>query len=99
MVYQVASYVDADTSFDSRPLEYVAGPYMSPDPVENTHRVTRVAGRLIDGGLVTPVLPHLAMLWHLIEPRPLSFWYEYDLSILTRCDAVLRFGRPVNRGR
>ena len=76
--------------FVERPLVYVAGPYTSPDPVQNTHRVIELAGRLVDEGLITPVVPHLTLLWHLVQPREVEFWYEYDLAILARCDAVLR---------
>lgn len=74
----------------SRPLIYIAGPYTHPDPVENTHDTIKVADRLVDTGLVTPVVPHVSLLWHIITPRPVDFWYEYDLALLARCDAVLR---------
>jgi nucleoside 2-deoxyribosyltransferase len=77
-------------SYKDRPLVYVAGPYTSPDPVENTHNTIRLASELIDEGLVTPVVPHLTLLWHAVTPRPIEFWYEYDVAILNRCDAVYR---------
>ena len=76
--------------FTKRPLVYLAAPYTTPDPVANTHDAIRVAAALIDEGLVTPVVPHLTLLWHLIDPRDVEFWYAYDLAILARCDAVLR---------
>lgn len=72
------------------PLVYVAGPYTRPDPVANTHETIKVATRLYETGLVVPLVPHLTLLWHLLEPRPLDFWYAYDLHLLARCDAVLR---------
>jgi hypothetical protein len=78
-----ASYVD-------RPLVYVAGPYTNPDPVENTNLIIRFATDLIDEGLVTPVVPHLTLLWHLVVPRPLEFWYAYDVATLARCDGLFR---------
>src|SRR5262245_39762275 len=77
-------------TYSDRPLVYLAGPYTRPDPVENTHTVIRLASELVDEGLVTPVVPHLTLLWHLVSPRPLEFWYEYDVAILGRCDAVFR---------
>jgi hypothetical protein len=77
-------------SYKDRPLVYVAGPYTNPDPVVNTHTTVHVATELVDEGLVTPFVPHLTLLWHLVAPKPLSFWYEYDLAILARCDAVYR---------
>jgi Domain of unknown function (DUF4406) len=76
--------------YAERPLVYIAGPYTHPDPVENTHRTIRFATKLIDEGLVTPVVPHLTLLWHLVVPRPLEFWYEYDIATLARCDALYR---------
>lgn len=78
------------TPMMSRPLIYIAGPYTHPDPVENTHDTIKVADRLVDSGLVTPVVPHVSLLWHLITPRPAEFWYEYDYALLVKCDAVLR---------
>jgi hypothetical protein len=77
-------------AYQDRPLVYVAGPYTKPDPVENTNAVIALASELIDEGLVTPVVPHLTLLWHLVRPRPLDFWYAYDVAILKRCDAVFR---------
>ncbi len=77
-------------SYENRPLVYIAGPYTHPDPVQNTHEVIRVAAELVDKGLVTPFVPHLTLLWHLVDPRPLDFWYEYDVAMLARCDALLR---------
>lgn len=68
---------------------YVAGPYTKPDPVENTHRMIRIADALLDVGVV-PVVPHLTMLWHLLCPRPYEQWLAYDLHVMARCDVVLR---------
>ena len=73
-----------------RPLVYVAGPYTAPDPVANLNATIKLATRLYDSELVVPVVPHLSLLWHLVEPRPVEYWYEYDLHLLRRCDAVLR---------
>lgn len=73
-----------------RPMVYVAAPYTRPDPVENTHRLICEVDVMVDEGLVIPIAPHLTLLWHLVSPRPLDFWYAYDLATLARCDAVLR---------
>ena len=67
--------------YAERPLVYVAGPYTRPDPVENTNTTIRFATKLIDEGYVTPVVPHLTLLWHMVAPRPLEFWYEYDVAM------------------
>lgn len=77
-------------TYEERPLVYLAGPYSVPDPVANTNAVIAVASELIDEGLVTPFVPHLTMLWHAVAPRPLDFWYAYDIAMLRRCDAVFR---------
>lgn len=77
-------------NYADRPLVYLAAPYTTPDPVTNTHTAIKVASELIDGGLVTPVVPHLTLVWNLVDPREVEFWYAYDLAILARCDAVLR---------
>jgi hypothetical protein len=76
--------------FTRRPLVYVAGPYTNPDPVENTNRAIHAVDALLEVGLVTPISPHLTLLWHLVKPRTLDFWYAYDLATLARCDAVYR---------
>jgi nucleoside 2-deoxyribosyltransferase len=77
-------------SYEERPLVYIAGPYTLPDPVANTNAVIAFASELIDEGLVTPLVPHLTMLWHAVAPRPLDFWYAYDVALLRRCDALFR---------
>lgn len=73
-----------------KPLVYVAAPYTRPDPCENVHRIVKLGTRLVEEGVVTPILPHLTMLWHTIDPHPVDFWYAYDLEVMRRCDAVLR---------
>jgi len=77
-----------------KPLVYLAGPYSWPDPVANTHNTIRLATRLYETGLVVPMVPHLTLLWQLIAPRPIDYWYDYDNEILQRCDAVLVLPGP-----
>lgn len=73
-----------------KPLVYIAGPYTNPDPVENTHNAI-VCGEWIEEDFdVAVVIPHLSMLWHLVRPAPLEIWYQRDLHVLERCDAVYR---------
>ncbi len=73
-----------------RPLVYVAAPYTHPEPVENTHDAIWAAECLQATGLVTAVVPHLSMMWHLLFPHSSDYWYDYDLALLARCDALLR---------
>lgn len=78
------------TALHDLPLVYVAGPYSTGDPVENTRRAIRFADYLLDAGRCAPVVPHLTMFWHLVTPRPVDAWYAYDLAVLARCDALYR---------
>jgi hypothetical protein len=78
------------TSFVDRPFVYIAGPYVRPDPVENTHQTIKWADELQASGLITAYVPHLSLLWHIVVPHEPDYWYEYDLAILARCDALLR---------
>ena len=72
-----------------RKLVYIAGPYTHPDPVVNT-RIAIDAWDLLVVAEYTPYVPHASLLIHLIHPKPLEFWYEYDIEIMKRCDIVLR---------
>jgi len=85
-----------DTPMSRKPLVYIAAPYSTPDPVQNTHRTVRCATELLRDGRVTPFVPHLSLLWHAITPLPDDVWLAYDLEILCRCDAVLRLPGPSN---
>lgn len=73
-----------------RPLVYLAAPYTRPDPIENTHRICKLATTLVNEGWCIPLVPHLTLLWHAIDPHPIEWWYQYDLDLLARCDAVWR---------
>lgn len=73
-----------------RMMVYIASPYSFPDPVENSHIAIQAAERLEATGVITPVVPHLSLLWHLVAPHDVDFWYSYDLALLWVCDAILR---------
>ena len=68
---------------------YIAGPYTRGDPVTNTGDAIRMADILVSVGYI-PFIPHLSLLWHLLRPHALDFWYEYDLAWLDKCDCLLR---------
>lgn len=80
------------TRMVDRPLIYCAGPYTNPDPVANTREAILTADLLTATGLCVAYAPHVSLLQHLIEPHDLDYWYEYDLALLARCDALYRFG-------
>lgn len=78
----------------TRLLLYVAGPYTRDDPVENTHRAIKTASAIYRLTPWVPVVPHLSLLWHLVDPQPIEFWYEYDLHLLDGCSAIVRLPGP-----
>lgn len=77
-------------NFETRPLVYVAGPYSHPDPVENTHKALAVGDRLNASERLIAYVPHMSLLWHLVHPHKETYWYDYDLHLLQRCDALFR---------
>jgi len=79
-----------ELDFDERPVCYIAAPYSFPDPVQNTHDAIDVAEAIQSTGQVTAYVPHMNLLWHLIRPHDVDYWYAYDLTFLARCDCLLR---------
>lgn len=79
-----------DGTVTTRPLVYIAGPYTRGDPVLNTREAVKWGERVEARGCDV-FIPHLSLLWHAISPAPLERWYERDLAVLARCDAVVRF--------
>jgi hypothetical protein len=68
---------------------YVAGPYSKGDPIINTRKAIEAGNLLREMGFV-PFIPHLTLLWHLVSPHDIEYWYEYDNEWLKRCDSLLR---------
>lgn len=81
--------VDPAVAGARKPLVYIAGPYTSPDPVLNVRRAVKMGERVAASGAV-PIVPHLSMLWHLVSPQEIDYWYQYDLEILLHCHALIR---------
>lgn len=73
----------------SRPLVYVAGPYTNPDPILNVRNAI-FAGEVLWQEQCAPLVPHLSVVWHLVSPHKLEWWYALDLYLLERCDALVR---------
>ena len=69
---------------------YIAGPYSKPDPIVNTNAAIEVATILYDRRLFVPHVPHLTLLWHMVTPRTIDWWYALDIEHLSRCDAIVR---------
>jgi len=72
------------------PVVYIAGPITKPDPIANTNQAVLISDDLYSRKVCVPLIPHMNIVWHLITPHPNAYWYEYDLHLLKRCDALLR---------
>jgi len=40
--------------------------------------------------IVTPLLPHLCLAWHLVYPAPPEVWYDYTVELEAHCHAAIR---------
>ena len=76
-----------------RPMIYLAGPY-SKDPINCTRRAIKVQSEIVElGGIV--ICPHANSHFADLELRKRGivkepdFWYDYDLVILDRCQAIV----------
>lgn len=75
-------------AYRPKPLVYIAGPYSS-DPVVGTRTAVRWAEWVeCHGGAA--LIPHLSIVWDLVSHSLPERWYERDLHLLARCDALLR---------
>lgn len=72
-----------------RPWVYIAGPYSQGDPVTNTRAACEAGDRVWAVGFM-PVVPHSNLIWHAMHPKPVAFWYDYDLHLLRRCEHLIR---------
>lgn len=68
---------------------YIAGPYTTPDPVENTRKAI-VAGEDVRAHGHLPFVPHLNLLWHFIFAHEPAYWLLMDLGWLALCEALIR---------
>lgn len=74
----------------NKPVIYVASPYTKGDPAVNTHFQMRMFDRLMNDGVVLPVVPLWTHFQHCAFPRHYKDWIEYDLALLERYDGCLR---------
>jgi len=69
---------------------YIASAYTKGDVAVNVRNVILIADELVKRGH-TPYIPHLTHFWHLVSPKDIGFWYEYDNSFLDHwAEALLR---------
>lgn len=84
----------------NKPLVYIAGPYTKGNHNRNVHAHLDIFDRLLFSGVVTPIAPLLATLADLVNPQPYEKWMEYDLELLSHCDALLAtFMNQESQGR
>lgn len=67
---------------------YVAGPYSS-DPNRGTQNAIDVARDLVAMKHV-PFIPHLCHLWDFYRPEDYSYWIDYCIKWIERCDLLVR---------
>lgn len=67
---------------------YLAGP-LSIDPMGSVTKAVAEASKLRDAGY-TVILPHLHVFWNIVNPAPYETWLGMDLTLIERCDVVLR---------
>ena len=68
---------------------YVSGPYTVGDTEENVAKAIDLGVKLRDMGHV-PIIPHLSHYVHARNPRNYRYWMDWDLELLSRCDAIYR---------
>lgn len=73
-----------------KPFVYIASPYTKGDPAINTHFQCSIFDRLMNDGIVWPIIPLLTHFQHTVFPRPYTDWIAYDLATLPLYDACIR---------
>lgn len=75
-----------DWPLHERPVIYVAG-YFSANPMHGTANAVEAAKALHALGWL-PLIPHVSIITDMLWPMTPEFWYEFDLGLLARCDAM-----------
>ena len=69
---------------------YIASAYTKGDVAVNVRNVIEVADYLLNRGHI-PYVPHLTHFWHLVSPKAVDIWYDYDMNFLEHwAECVLR---------
>jgi len=84
-----------DWPLRERPLIYVAG-YFSANPMHGTKNAVDAAERLLEAGWL-PFVPHVSIVYDMLAPHTPEFWYELDLGLLSRCDAMYVCPDPLTK--
>jgi len=75
-----------DWPLHDRPVIYVAG-YFSANPMHGTRNAMIAFEALLEAGWL-PFVPHASIVLDMLSPHTPDFWYEYDMGMLERCDAM-----------
>jgi len=73
-----------------KPLVYISSPYTKGDQLVNARYQCFIWNRLRSEGVVTPIAPLWSAFQHFIDPVNYQGWMEYDIEIVSRCDALVR---------
>jgi len=72
-----------------KPLVYIASPYTKGIKKRNLEAHYNEFIYLNSTGLVTPIAPLANEAIHQASPQSYQYWIDYDLELVSRCDAVL----------
>jgi hypothetical protein len=70
---------------------YIAGPYITGDPVINSRRAIGVGMNIHEQTGAAVIVPHMSLLAHAMFPREnVKYWYDFDIALLEHCTHLLR---------
>lgn len=55
----------------------------------NVRKAYEIGNILLENGFA-PYIPHSTHFWHMLFPKPWSYWLELDKEFLLICDAIYR---------
>jgi len=70
------------------PHVYITSPTTTTDSTQDYNEVIKVANKLYTTGVCVPILPNPQPQWAGAYEHTTEFWMEYNLQILSRCNAV-----------
>lgn len=73
-----------------KPWVYISGPITIGDTCRNTYWACMEWHALLANELCVPICPHWSVVQQLVMPLTHDDWIDYDLDLLSRCDAMLR---------
>lgn len=74
-------------------LVYIAGPLTTGNTMHNVREAVVAGSWVIQNGHAAYV-PHVNVLWDMIQPGDYEMWIELCFDMLARCDGMLRLPGP-----